>query len=94
MGILKCCNYMLFQRAAATFFAIALRFLGESLAALAFPPLAPPSLPSATAAGFLPAFGSSKGVPSTRSPIACSMTRKALTAKSLSVLERPGMILL
>jgi hypothetical protein len=38
--------------------------------ALAFPPLTPPSFPNATAAGFLPAFGSGNGDPSIFSPIA------------------------
>ena len=70
------------HRAAAAFLAIAFRLAGESLAALAFPPFWPPNLPSATAAGFLPEFGSSSGVPSMRSPMACSPTRKTLTAKS------------
>jgi ATP-dependent protease HslVU (ClpYQ) peptidase subunit len=44
-----------FQRARAAFLAIAERFLGESFAARARPPFDPPSLPRATAAGFLPA---------------------------------------
>jgi hypothetical protein len=40
------------QRAKAAFFAIAERLDEVSLAALALPPLSPPSLPSETAAGF------------------------------------------
>jgi len=73
------------HRFLAAFFAIAFRLAAESLAALAFPPFAPPSLPSATAAGFLPTFGSSSGFPSVCSPM-------AFTAKSWSLLERLGMI--
>ena len=89
------CNsnvYLDFHLVAAAFFAMALRFAAESLSALARPPLAPPSLPRATAAGFFPAFGSSSGVPSICSPMACSTTRKALTAKYLSLLERLGIL--
>jgi hypothetical protein len=40
------------QRARAAFFAIADRRAAERFAARAFPPFAPPSRPSATAAGF------------------------------------------
>jgi hypothetical protein len=40
------------HRAAAAFFALALRSVADSLAALALPPFSPPSLPSATAAAF------------------------------------------
>ena len=43
---------LFFQRDFAAFWAISLRFLGVSDSALAFPPFKPPSLPSATAAGF------------------------------------------
>lgn len=70
---------------------MAFRLSGESFAALAFPPLAPPSLPNATAAGFFPALGFSSGVPSICSPMAFSTTLSAFTAKSRSVLERLGM---
>src|SRR4051812_3385639 len=45
------------HRAAAAFLAIVLRCSGVSFFARAFPPLFPPSRPSATAAGFLPWFG-------------------------------------
>lgn len=48
---------------AAAFFAIALRLAGDSAAARAFPPLAPPSLPSATAAGFFVDSGSACAFP-------------------------------
>ena len=41
-----------FQREAAAFLAICLRLLGDKDSARALPPLNPPSLPSATAAGF------------------------------------------
>jgi hypothetical protein len=70
------------QRVCAAFLAMALRLAGESASALAFPPLVPPSFPSATAAGFFPAFGSSSGVPSKCSPIVCSTTRRATVVKS------------
>ncbi len=46
------------QRAFAAFLAISLRFLAESLSALALPPFKPPSLPRVTAAGFFPSVGS------------------------------------
>ena len=60
------------------------RLLSDSLAALAFPPLDAPSLLSATAAGFLPAWGSGNGVPSICSPMACSTTSRANCMKSRS----------
>lgn len=68
------------------------RRFGDSAAARAAPPLAPPSLPNATAAGFLPASLSSSGDPSHCSPMACSTTRMAVLVKSWSLLERVGMI--
>jgi hypothetical protein len=46
------------QRAFAAFLAIALRFLADSFAALAFPPFSPPMRPRATAAGFFSGFSS------------------------------------
>ena len=70
------------QRAAAAFLAIIFRLRGDSAAARALPPFAPPSFPRATAAGFLPAFGSSSGEPSSFSPMACSTTRRATVVKS------------
>src|SRR5262245_14497701 len=75
---------------------MAFRLRGDSASARALPPFAPPSFPSATAAGFFPLFGSSSGSPVNFSPIACSTTRRATVAKSWSVplLERVGMILL
>jgi hypothetical protein len=69
------------HRAFAAFFAMALRLRGDSAAALAAPPFAPPSFPNATAAGFLPAFGLSSGEPSNFSPMACSTTFRATIAK-------------
>jgi hypothetical protein len=45
--------FLAFHRAVAAFLAIATRSLAERLSALALPPLSPPSLPKATAAGFL-----------------------------------------
>jgi hypothetical protein len=74
--------YLVPQRALAAFLAIADRFRGDSAAARAAPPLAPPSFPSATAAGFFPAFLSGNGDPSHFSPMACSTTRRATLAKS------------
>src|SRR5262245_57458271 len=47
------------QRAAAAFFAISLRFLGESLSARTFPPLIPPRRPSSRAAVLMGSSGSS-----------------------------------
>ena len=55
------CHSDLFHRAAAAFLAIALRLVADSFAARALPPLAPPSRPSATAAGFFPSSGSTSG---------------------------------
>src|SRR5450432_374236 len=46
--------------ASAAFLVICLRFISDNFSALTLPPLAPPSFPIATAAGFLPAFGSGK----------------------------------
>src|SRR5271154_6303316 len=62
------------QRDFAAFRAIADRFLAESLRARASPPLSPPSLPSATAAGFLPLSGCSAG----RSPDMASIIFDAI----------------
>jgi hypothetical protein len=57
------------QRFCAAFLAISRRFAGVNLSARAFPPLAPPSFPSATAAG-LRSSGSVLGVwPVAMSPI-------------------------
>jgi len=78
------------QRAIAPFLAISRRLEAESFLALAFPPFGPPSLPMATACGFLPASGFSKGVPSRCSPMVCSTTRRATTVKSCGVPSRFG----
>ena len=64
--------------------AISLRFFAERLAALALPPFKPPSLPSATAAGFLVGAGDGAAC-----PVDCCMILKAVWFKS--VLERLGM---
>ena len=45
------------QRDFAAFCAISLRLVAERLSALALPPFSPPSLPRATAAGFLAGAG-------------------------------------
>jgi hypothetical protein len=44
------------HRAAAAFWAIALRSLGVNLSARALPPMSPPKRPNATAAGFFSGF--------------------------------------
>jgi len=75
-----------FQRAAAAFFAISDRCSAVSFAALAAPPFAPPSRPSATAAGFFPASGSGAF------PVASSTTEAASRFKSVGrFLGRSGM---
>ena|SRR2546422_5435187 len=74
----------------AAFRAICLRLLPDSLSARAFPPFRPPSLPSATAAGF---FCDSSDFGVSGSPIASSMTWRAKRFGSdgrLSLLERLG----
>jgi hypothetical protein len=48
------CYFLLAHRVLAAFRAIAFRRFGDRFAALAFPPLLPPSFPRATAAGFFP----------------------------------------
>ena len=63
--------YFDFQRAAAAFFAIALRLRSLSFAARAFPPFDAPSAESACACGFLPSAGFNT------SPVASSTTRSA-----------------
>lgn len=71
---------------------MAFRLAGLRDSALALPPFEPPSLPSATAAGFLPPCGSSNGEPSSLSPMACSTTRRAVTVKSWAVPARLGLL--
>lgn len=80
------------QRAFAACWAIAFLLSGESFAALARPPFTPPSLPSATAAGFffLGLAGNRIGFFGSRlrgGPIASSTTLKAFCATS-PLLER------
>lgn len=66
-----------FQRVFAAFRAIALRFAGDSLAARAAPPFAPPSLPKATAAGFrVSGFGAGFGTKT--SPVTPSTMEMAI----------------
>jgi hypothetical protein len=72
------------QRVNAAFLAISRRFSSESFLALALPPFKPPSLPSATAAGFLAGAGDGAAC-----PVDCCMILKAVWFKS--VLERLGM---
>lgn len=76
--------------ARAAFFAIAFLLVADSFSALAFPPLAAPSLPSATAAGFLV---SGSGAGGGRLPVARITVRKALRLTSRSfgfLLARDG----
>ena len=82
----------LFQRALAAFRAISARFLPERAFARAFPPLAPPSFPSATAAGFLPSSAGGVGA-SSRSPLAIPTIILAswLVSRGRLMLERLGM---
>jgi len=76
----------LLHRAAAPRFAIADRSSGVSFAARAFPPLAPPSFPKATAAGFFSGpFGAGSGA---ASPVAMSTTILASWFGSRGMLER------
>ena len=80
------------QRARAAFLAIFFRFQADSFSALAFPPLAAPSLPRATAAGFLVSGSGSVGG---RLPVACMTVSQALRLTSRSfgwrLLARDGM---
>lgn len=59
-----------FQRARAAFLALSARSSAVIFAARAFPPFAPPSFPSATAAGFFSRSGLGSGLGSGASPIA------------------------
>ena len=54
-------DFFFAHRAAAAFLAIAFRFGAVNVAALAGPPFAPPSFPSATAAGFFCGSGGGGG---------------------------------
>jgi hypothetical protein len=65
---------------------MSLRFLAVSDSALALPPFKPPSLPRATAAGFLADAGGGTGA---LCPVDCWTILKAVSFKSL--LERLGM---
>lgn len=76
----------------AALFAIALRSSAGIAAARARPPFFPPSRPNATAAGFLTLSDSGSGSPFNCSPMVCSTTRFATAVKSLSLLERVGMV--
>ena len=71
----------------AAFFAAALRCFGVSFSARALPPFNPPSRPSATAAGFLPASLSSRGA----SPVSCWTMENARSLRSCFLPERFGM---
>jgi hypothetical protein len=63
---------------------MAMRLAGESFAARALPPFNPPSLPRATAAGFLAGAGVGAAC-----PVDCCMILNAVSFMSL--LERLGM---
>ena len=73
---------------------MAFRSAADKALALDFPPLMPPNLPEAIAAGFLPAFGSLSDVPSMCSPMACSTTSRAICMKSRLSPERFAMFTL
>ena len=75
------------QRFLAAFLAISDRRAAESFAARARPPLSPPSLPSATAAGF---FSGSVGEVG-RLPVTAFTTENAVVFRSGLELERLGM---
>jgi hypothetical protein len=80
---------------------MALRLAFDSFSALAFPPLSPPSRPSATAAGFLSWPGAGCGFPVLgASPVAWRKARAAIRIGSVgssragrrdAILERFGM---
>jgi hypothetical protein len=71
---------------------MAFRFAGDSFLALAFPPFRPPMLPSATAWGLrVSGSGCGNGLPSIRSPMACSTMARPISMKSRFGLERFGM---
>lgn len=61
--------------------------MAESLLALAFPPLRPPSRPSSTAAGFLPSWGSA---PWSSGSVACATIAAAIEFRSRGLLDRFG----
>jgi hypothetical protein len=82
-------TYAFFQRVAAAFLAISVRFFFDKLAARAFPPLSPPSRPSATAAGFFP---SSVLVSGGAFPVAMSVINLASWFASRGLLERFGIL--
>ena len=76
-------NNSLCHLALAAFFAASVLCFFVMLAALALPPLAPPSFPRATAAGFFVLIGSDGA-----SPVAMSTTILASCAISLGMRER------
>jgi hypothetical protein len=78
--------YAFFHLEIAAFLAISLRFLAVKAIARAFPPFNPPSLPSATAAGFLAGGGGDAGA---ICPVDFWTMLKAVSFRSL--LERLGM---
>ena len=78
------------QRTAAAFLAISLRLSAESRSARTFPPLLPPSLPSATAAGFFFRLIFGEGWPVEVATILAAIW----FVSSRRLLERLGMILL
>ena len=76
--------------ASAARLAIAFRFLGESILALALPPMRPPRRPNRTAAAFFPS--GMVGVLVGLSDVAASTMLAAIRLISLVVLERLCML--
>jgi hypothetical protein len=82
-------DYLVFDhRFAAAFLAISFRRFGDSAAALAFPPLGPPSFPIATAAGFFAGPAGSAGAV----PVAISTIILASLLGSRGIFERLSMV--
>jgi hypothetical protein len=81
-----------FHLAAAAFFAAATLCAFVILFARAFPPLDPPNLPRATAAGFFPTSGSGRSI--SRSPVTPSTRAiaKRFGSGSFGFLARLGMV--
>lgn len=90
------CYFLFFHLDCAALFAISERCLAERFSALAFPPFNPPSLPKATAAGFLNDWDGDGSASSTHCPVSavdCATIDEAIWFKSptLRLLERLGM---
>ena len=86
MGLLDYKAYFFPHRLAAALLAMSDRCLAVSAFARALPPLAPPSFPSATAAGLRVSFGSGGAL-----PVAMSTTIFASWFGSRGIFERLSM---